>query len=252
MVNLVSMKHRNFRGQSWNFWLAGWTIGACLLGLVTGAQAATYTLYDGAKNTAPSLQGWITVLNGATQTVGGGATVLDTTVGGDVIQAGYSRLSQPFSLDPKVGYTLGIDVQLLKEAHASKDRAGLSVTLLGVDRWGVELAFWASDPTITDRLWVQNDGRVSGKPLFTHGEGTSFNPTTKVVHYDLAIRGSTYRLFANRNYSAPILTGALKNYSVFGPPYDRSNFLFVGDNTKSARGAFKLVKVELTNQAIGF
>lgn len=252
MFDLVSLKHSDFRGQSWKLWLAGWTIGACLLGLVTGAQAATYTLYDGAKNTAPSSQGWITVLNGATQTVGGGATVLDTTVGGDVIQAGYSRFSQPFSLDRTVGYTLGIDVQLLKEAHASKDRAGLSVTLLGADRWGVELAFWASDPTITDRLWIQNDGRVAGKPLFTHGEGTSFNPTVAVVHYDLAIRGSTYRLYAKRNYSTPILTGTVKNYSVFGFPYSSSNFLFVGDNTKSARGAFKLVKVELTNQAIGF
>lgn len=238
---------------------------SCSLSLLAGiatAEAATVTLYNGALGTAPSSQGWISQTTGATQTVGGGATTLNTTAN-DGVQAGYSRFTP---LNRTTGYTLSFRVQLLAEDHSNPaaqnntavdniaDRAGFSIIVLSSDLQGIELGFWTNDLTTTNRIWAQNDGPVKADPVsapsgtrFTHAEGTSFNPSSGLINYDLSVLNNSYTLYAN---SSPILSGALRNYSNEGSVYGLSNFLFFGDNTTSARGSFSLASVAATDAPI--
>lgn len=203
-------------------------------------------LFDGSTNTRPDQQGWFyltnpTVGSSATATAGGGVTTLDTTaVIGD--QAGYfSRItglgSHPLmpTLDRASGYTVRLDARLVSEAHASDDRAGFSLIVLGEDLRGVELGFW------TNEVWAQADS-----PLFTHAEGAAFN-TTVATRYDLSVLGDSYTLFAG---GSPLLTGALRDYSAFGPPYTTRSFLFVGDDTSSAGARVELARIGVTLAAI--
>jgi hypothetical protein len=214
---------------------------ATLFFAADGARAVT--LYDGALNTTPGGQGWTFSAPGATETApgGSGATTLSTDAN-NALQGGYTRLA-PFALDRAVGYTFRFDVQVLTETHATNDRAGLSVIVLGGDKKGIELGFW------TGEVWAQSDA-----PLFTHAEGAALNTTgagggaAGLIRFDLQVKDDTYRLFANGG-GAPLLTGAVRDYTAFtGPidPYETPNFLFIGDDTTSARGSFKVSRVEVT------
>ena len=246
--------------------LAAITFSLSLLAGVSRALAATVTLYDGTLNSPPSNQGWIFFAPGATQTVGGGATTLNTTAN-DSIRGGYTRSDN--TLDRQTGYTLRFDLQLLQENHSNPnaqnnpgtdniaDRAGLSLIVLSSDRRGIELGFWTNDANTTNRIWAQNDGAVKADPVsaptgtrFTHAEGTSFNPGTAVNRYDLSILGNTYNLYANSNFNSPILSGSLRDYQNEGAPYTTSNFIFLGDNTTSARGSFSLARADVTDAPI--
>ena len=221
---------------------------ASLLFLLIVAAAATpahaVILYDGAAGTLPAAQGWVYLTNplggaSAVQTLGGGAVNLDTTaVGGD--QAGYfsqfpifgSHPSMP-TIDRLDGYNIRFDARLVSETHAGGDRAGLSVIALSAaDGRGVEIGFWE------DEIWTQNDA-----PLFTHGEGVAWNTTAALTQYDLTIIDDDYTLSAG---GVPILSGPLRDYTGFGLPYTLTNFLFLGDDTSSARGSFDLALVEVT------
>ncbi len=165
------------------------------------------------------------------------------------------------------GYILRFNAQILSEDHTSygnndkngdgkADRAGFSVTLLSDDRKGIELGFWEN------RIWVQQDeftkrisqptdGTNPYSTLFTQVEGVDFN-TTKSVDYDLAILGEFYTLYADRK---SILTGRLRDYSVYNPttepdrnfpnPYNKSNFIFLGDNNAYAGADVKLGDISL-------
>ncbi len=165
------------------------------------------------------------------------------------------------------GYILKFNAQLLSEDHTSygnndkngdgkADRAGFSVTLLSDDRKGIELGFWEN------RIWVQQDEftNTTSQPvnginpystLFTQVEGVDFN-TTKSVDYDLAILGEFYTLYADRK---SILTGRLRDYSDYNPttepdrnfpnPYNKSNFIFLGDNNAYAGADVKLGDISL-------
>ncbi len=239
---------------------------ALTLMMVAGAgaaNAATVTLYDGSLNTAPGSQGWSSnVPAGATQTVSGGTTTLDST-SSDALQAGYARLGVPFG-NRVAGYTLRFDVQVLAEDHTTSgtadnnsdgigDRAGFSIIALGSDRTGIELSFWRADVVTTDRIWAQNEGAQKPPPTgtrFTHGEGTPFNPGTALTRYDLSFLNSTYSLYANADYSSSILTGAVRDYQNEGAPYNIPNFFFMGDNTTSANGSFRVSRVDVTDAPI--
>lgn len=205
-------------------------------------------LYDGSKNIPLSkTQGWSSLTPPGTETVSGGGTTLNTT-GANNIRAGYSTFSP---LNRTQGYTLGFNLQLLSESHASPNRAGFSIIALSSDRRGIELGFWK--PNATDGIWAQNDG-VTEPPRFTHAEGTRFDPSRAMMRYDLSVKGNQYGLFANRNL---ILTGNLRNYAdekYVGARrvYNLPNFIFFGDNTESAQGSVRIARVDLTNSALPF
>lgn len=157
--------------------------------------------------------------------------------------AGFFAVSNVPTLDRQVGYTLRFRVRLNAEDHAgsdknrdgTEDRAGFSVIILSSDKRGIELGFWP------DRVWAQNDGAAQPLPnsntLFTQGEGAAFT-TTADTAYELTIQGSTYTL---RSGTTTILSGPLRDYTTFvSPPntpnvYQIANFLFLGDDTSSAR-----------------
>ncbi len=167
-------------------------------------------------------------------------------------------------LDRTKGITIQFDIKLNAENHEGSDkngdgigdRAGFSVIVISNDKKGIELGFWKDDANlwVSDRIWIQQDGKAEPPRgnLFTHtAEGSAFN-TGSMTHYELQIYGNNYRLFANGS-SAPILTGALRDYTAFDHtttipplfynPYTTSNFLFFGDNTVSASASVDLKRI---------
>lgn len=231
---------------------AAWLAATTGLALLTGttANAASLTLYDGRQNTSLSRQGWLSYQpTGATETIAAGATTL-TTTSNNAVQAGYFRTAPAtLALDRTRGYTLGFNLELLSESHSSSDRAGFSLTALSSDKRGVELGFWTNSTKTAGSIWAQNDGATK-PPRFTHGESSAFNPGKMLTRYDLSVLGNSYSLFANRNYQTPILSGSLRDYSPEGMVYNTPNFLFLGDNTTSAKAKVKIAQVDLKDAAI--
>lgn len=226
-------------------------VAAALLLACCSSSHAT-VLYDGSLATLPADQEWHYLLLGtsATESLGGGAAILDTTAVQDDL-AGYFSGLPPFLadhpgvgvLDSSAGFVVRFNLQLVFEEHSgSTDRAGFSVIVLDSSAKGVELGFWA------DEIWAQDDD-----PLFTHSTGTetaTFD-TTAMTQYDLSIQGGTYWLSAG---GPALVTGALKDYSDFdhttvpglpADPYEMSNFLFFGDNTTSASATVGIAMIEL-------
>ena len=186
---------------------------AVLFGLFTASAHAALTLYDGTKPGLPASQGSLayeTLLQTGTQTLSAGSlgpVTLDTTAGGS--NSEYAGLSNygPTStfvnpafpvLSAATGFDLTFNMEVNAESHASTDRSGVSVILLGSDSTGIELGFW------TNQVWAQ--GTNANPSLdFNHSEGTiSFNPAAGFYSYDLHVQGSTYTLSAN---GTQILTG---------------------------------------------
>ncbi len=191
-------------------------------------------LYDGALGTAPSRQGWTTVslpLPLATP-VEDSAVRLDTlALSGEL--SGFSRTA-PSPLVPADGFRAVFTLRLHEESHNTPDRAGLSVIVLGHDKRGLELAFWP------DRVWAQGDA-----PLFKHAEEALFDTTAGFVAYELAFGATGYTLRAD---GKELLAGPLRDYTPFVgtfDPYETPDFLFVGDDTTSAKAAFSLRRVEI-------
>lgn len=197
---------------------------AATLALATSAAASAQTLYDGLLGTTPGAQGWDSFTVGSVETHDGTAVNLDTSAL-NALQAGYSWRNT--ALNRGTGAVIRFDAQVLKETHARADRAGFSVIALTSDLKGIELGFWENE------IWAQNTG-------FTHAEGTAFDTLSSLTAYTLELKGDTYAL---RVGGAPILSGLLRDYSGFGAPYTVANFLFFGDDTTSASGAFRLAHV---------
>ncbi len=201
------------------------------------SPSKTLTLYDGARNTTPQGQNWLFYTTGGHQTPphGSGATTF-TTLGDAAYQGGYLRIV-PFPLNRAQGYTIRFDLQVIAETHAVPDRAGVDLIALGNDKKGIELGFWP------DQIWAQSD-----VPLFKHAEGASFPTTTRLVHYALTFRGPSYCLSAN---GTPILSGHVRDYTAFHgfpDPYADPNLLFLGDDSKSAAGSFRLARVTVSRR----
>nr|MDZ7999576.1 DUF4347 domain-containing protein [Aulosira sp. DedVER01a] len=221
--------------------------------------------------------------------VGGTQTIVQTTTGFETKLvstqsggAGYSNYNAglPIQLNPALpvldankGFTLSFDLKINSESHNKddngdgiQDRAGFSVTVVTSDNTkAIELGFWGN------QIWAQNDGPNvppgSTRTLFTHSttESVSYDTMSTLTHYDLTIKGDTYYLFAAGG-TVPILTGSLRNYTAFdhtaaGPlgtslpydPYERTNFIFLGDNTTSAQADVNLKNIALqTNNRVRF
>ncbi|MGI0483796.1 DUF4347 domain-containing protein [Pantanalinema rosaneae CENA516] len=224
-------------------------------------------LYDGSLNTTPAAQGWLAVTPGSVETVGGGATTLNSTALLN-LYAGYTRLS-PVTLDATQGYVLSFQAQVNaenrnavlgsgadKNGNGKFDRAGFSMLVVSSDNTrALELGFNLIGTNL--QIWAQEDGTSQSNPsaqagsvgdtnlLFTQAEGVTIaNPG--MGSYDVAIKGNTYTLFLNGN---AILSGKLRNYTAAtGPidPYETPNLIFFGDNTTSASGSFSLASVGVT------
>ncbi len=197
----------------------------------------TTVLYDAALQSSPDQQQWLYLTRPivgakATQQMQSGAVQLDSRPDRSE-QAGYFGHLHPAlpTLNRHGGFRLGLDVQVLEERHVSQHRAGFSVILLDDGSKGVELGFWE------DQIWAQTDD-----PLFEHGEHVSVDTTAAIQHYDLFILSDHYLLVQG---GQPILTGPLRDYSVFGAPYDIRNFLFLGDDTSSADALILLSGVQI-------
>jgi len=191
------------------------------------ANAELVTLYDGSG--LPSGQPWLIFSNdfqgvaSQTSVAGGVQLITDHTA-----RAGYSNyipLPTPTlknaafpTLDRSLGFELGFRVQLNSESHLSNSRAGYSVLLLGSDAKGIEIGFW------TDQVWAQNVG-------FTQGESRTID-TTITRDYRLQIVNDTYQLL---NGNQTLLSGSVRDYGSPAVPYDLPNYVFLGDNTTSAR-----------------
>ncbi|HZZ42207.1 MAG TPA: hypothetical protein VFE58_04665 [Tepidisphaeraceae bacterium] len=210
-------------------------MAAALAGFAISTHAYAVVLYDGSAPGSPASQGWLShysIPTGGTETVGTGETTYDSGPSNSE-HGGYSNdsiVGSPVNasfptLDRTAGFTVTASLQELSESHASNDRSGLSLIALSSDSYGIELEFWPNE------IWAQSG------PAFTHAEGIAYNTLAANVTYALNITGSNYILFADGN---SILTGALRNYSSFGYPYTLQNYLYLGDDTGSAQGAFEL------------
>ena len=186
----------------------------------------------------------------AAQWFADGCTVLDT-MASQRDSAGYFGLSQALpALDRVAGYALHFAVQVVDENHADSDkngdglgdRAGFSAIALSSDTQGIELGFWPGE------VWAQEDGAAEppSGTLFTRAEHALFDTSSRLVAYTLAIHGDTYVLAAG---GTSILSGRLRDYTAFeGPvhPYRTPNFIFLGDDTGSARARIRLGYVAIS------
>lgn len=215
-----------------------------LIATVQQAWSVDITLYNAATGQLPESQPWLFYA----QDSGTGGTISKNLVTGGTSlatnnagRAGWSNTIPILNifknanfpvLNPAAGFALEWSMQVLSEGHASNDRAGTSVILLGSDNRGVELGFWA------DQVWAQ-----AANPLFTHGESALFDTSLSTVQYRLEIQGPAYLLYAN---GSPLLGGQTRSYSAFGSaPYTLSNYFFIGDNTTSAGATTQLGSMRL-------
>jgi hypothetical protein len=212
------------------------------------APAVALDLYDGALNTTPNAQGWLAYGSADFQnyaSTSGGQTQLDTSSASG-LQAGFSNhtifgsmVNGAFpTLDRTSGFVLSFRVKLSSETHDTLHRAGFSVIAIGSDKKGIELGFW------TDQVFAQDDA----PNLFTKDESALFDTTAGYVDYDLLVGASTYELKAN---GASLLSGSVRDYAAFVPPfpapdpYETPNYIFLGDDTTSARGNTSIARVSV-------
>ncbi len=190
--------------------------------LAAALPVKAQTLYNANLGTLPEAQGWLFGAIGTkTETFANNSAFLDTSAS-TLTEAGWSEISAA-DLNRTNGFTLLFTVQINSETHVSTNRAGFSVIVLGDDKHGIELGFWANT------VFAQSDS-----PLFTHAEDASFSTTGSFVNYSLTMLATNYVLRAN---GAPILTGPARNYTAFtgSPnPYSTPDFIFFGDDTTSA------------------
>lgn len=205
-------------------------------------------LYDAAEGTLPEDQGWWYLSNPldaeSKESMQKEEFVrLDSTpvrqekagyFSEDPISADLFRHPGLPKLDRQTGFTVGFQVKVVAEQHVRDDRAGFSVIVVCEDLRAIELGFWEAD------VWAQAD---DGKPIFqdSRAETASFDTSGSVVEYELLISGDDYEL---RSGETAILDGSLRDYRAFGGfPYDVPGFLFLGDNTTSAKADLELAQV---------
>jgi hypothetical protein len=214
----------------------------------------TITLYDAALGGTPDTQGKLAFRASpgvlATHVFADGCTILDS-MASQPDAAGYFADPRTLpALHRSAGYALRFSVQLVSEYHADSDkdgdgvgdRAGFSVIVLSSDTKGIELGFWE------DQIWAQEQGAAEPPAgmLFTHAESARFDTTSRMIAYTLAVRDDRYELSSD---GVTILHGQLRDYTAFeGPvnPYRTPNFIFLGDDTGSARAVVRLASVALT------
>ncbi len=197
--------------------------------------ADTFVFYDDALGTLPSDQNLAFIGLGGTQTVLTQGTEFDSTSFGNTGIIGYNNAPSGVvtlspALDRSAGFHLNFELQINSEFHASTNRAGFSVIVVSNDLLGIELGFWSNE------IWAQSG------PNFTRAESVSYDNNVGETSFGLHLAGDSYSLTAN---GAEVLTGALRDYTPWDhtaaglplpfDPYEVPNFVFLGDNTSSAR-----------------
>lgn len=202
-------------------------------------------LYQGTRDGLPQAQGWL-FFQGAPGAGDGprsdGASVFLDTGPSETVQAGFFT-GDPLGvfrhpdlplLDRHTGFVIRVTLRLAREEHLREDRAGLSLLVTCSDLAAVEAGFWM------DQAWLQEDRA----PLFdqSHGEGAAID-LSAWTELDLVIQGGHCALVVGPRV---LLKSPLKNYTSSGQDvYKIPDFVFIGDNTRSASCAFQLGSVRI-------
>lgn len=214
--------------SAWNRIRAG-------LGVLTCSPALAGVLYDASLGTAPDAQGWfVSAVAPMQSAVMDGRFILDSRSGGHATRGGMFA-QMPGTVRAAEGFAVRFDLQLIAESHATPHRAGVSIIALDSDQRGLELAFWE------DRIWAQADS-----PLFTHAEEVEVSPWGRTVAFELTFFDGRYSL---NSEGTTLLSGPMRDYTAFnGFPdvYEIPGFLYFGDDTTSAAGAFSVGRVAVT------
>lgn len=252
--------------------------------LLTGnrSMAGVITLYDGASGVTPNQYnapsqwlnfGSVNPVTGTTpigtQSVSGGLTNLDTSSSSsNAIYGGYSNYNvanppvSPFSvitpttlvnssfpsLDRNAGYDLSFTVKINSQFNDGTNgpyRAGFSVIVLSSDKQGIEIGFRNTD------IFAQvNSSFNSISPAEQITSVSSL--LSSLTTYDLNVSGNNYTL---TNGATTLLSGLLRDYTaasgVGSDVYKTPNFVFLGDDTTSARANIGLQSITLTNNSAG-
>jgi hypothetical protein len=233
---------------------------AALITFASASSALAGIVYNGAANGGTqtvSDQGFLAFVapfSGATQSAASGKTTLVSTgagLGGYFSHVGAPGLGVPVTpvnpnwlsqnaMNATDGYTVRFDLEITQESHnADNQRAGFVVTLISTNLKGIELGFW------TNRVFAYEGGNTPA--LFTPAEFTS-RDNTALTRFDCSVRGNSYALYANADFTAPILTGTLRDYTAFDAtaaglpfnPYTTPNFMFMGDDTSRAQSTTQI------------
>ncbi len=218
-------------------------------------------LYNGLLANTPDKQRWLAYgttpfpFPSATQTAFSTYTNLNSPTTGAGGYSNYRSLSPSLVntefpvLNRTNGYSLSFRLRLNSEEHRSDHRAGFSIIALSSDREGIELGFWPKE------IWAQQGGTGTG--LFTRSlTDRAAVLTAAWINYDLLVLNNRYYLSANDRV---ILQGGLQNYTAFDAkasglpydPYEQPNFVFVGDNTRSAGSDSDIARLVVNTAVLG-
>ncbi|OUL33623.1 PEP-CTERM sorting domain-containing protein [Nostoc sp. 106C] len=256
--------------------IIAFTVGLTMLLTANRSIAGVITLYDGSSNVTPdqynSPSPWLSFTtfryNGSTftpfapvgtQSATGGVTTLDsTTSNNDSIYAGYSnykvssfspvgisKVNPAFpTLDRNAGYTLSFTMKINTEADtsdATHPRAGFSVLVLSSDKQGIEIGFRSSE--------IFSQANAAFDTIGEQVTGVS-SLLSSLNTYDLNVSGNSYTL---TNGTTTLLNGLLRDYTaatgingLASLVYNTPNYIFLGDNTTSARASVDIQSINLT------
>lgn len=232
--------------------IVGLTVGLTMLLTANHSMAGVITLYDGALGGTPNQNNpkWLEFNSpmGGTQSASGGVTTLNSSTNNS-IYAGYSNyniIGNPVNplfptLDRNAGYDLSFTVRINSQVNDGTNgpfRAGFSIIALSSDQKGIEIGFRNSD------IFSQNN--FSFNSIGEQVTGVS-SLLSSLTTYNLKVSGDNYTLTSG---TTTLLSGLLRDYTSatgFGTEvYDLPNFLFLGDNTTSARASVDLQSIGLT------
>jgi hypothetical protein len=251
--------------------IVAFSIGLTMLLTANRSMAGVITLYDGTSGVTPDNYSpqWLNFgtananifsSNVGTQTVYTGYTQLDSNAANS-IYAGYSNYNvanpptSPTSvitpttfvnpsfptLDRNLGYNLTFTVRINSQTNDGTNgdyRAGFSIIALSSDKKGIEIGFRNDD------IFSQNNSAFNS--IGEQKTGVS-NQLLNETTYNLNVLGENYTLTSG---GTTLLSGFLRDYTTasgFGSDvYRTSNFLFLGDNTTSARANVDIRSIGIT------
>ena len=214
-------------------------VAALVCGPAAAVLSVPVSLYDPAAG-LPAAQGWTTASNpfsppaGSDAIVAGPRLQIDTSAS-DSTQHGHGRGS-PVVLDTAAGFTIDFQLQVNSETHASGDRSGFSLLVQGADpSKAVQLSFWEGV------VWASD-------AVFAKAESSAHTTTGALQSYSLQVAGNQFTLKAG---ATPLLTNVpLRDFPTTANPltavYGFSNYVWLGDNTTSARALVELGAMTVT------
>ncbi|BAZ00783.1 putative Ig [Tolypothrix tenuis PCC 7101] len=237
---------------------------AGVITLYNETSGVTPNLYNSPElNNAPALT--FGSPNGGTQSFSNGVTNLNTSASNNNgIYGGYSNYNLTTSASPSVitpttlvnslfpsldrnaGYSLTFTVKINSQVNDGTNgayRAGFSVIAISSDKQGIEIGFRNSD--------IFSQASSSFNSIGEQVTNVS-SLLSSLNTYTLNIVGSNYTL---TNNTTTLLSGVLRDYTTasgFGSDvYRTSNFIFLGDDTTSARADIDLQSISLDNNTAG-